>query len=253
MAEHLIIQGADKQERYQTLLPQALALIESETDQIAALANLCAALHSSFDWLCTGFYLVKGQQLVLGPFQGPIACTRIPFGKGVCGSAWQAGKTLVVDDVDAFPGHIACSSSARSEIVLPCSMPPAKWRRCWTSIPASWPALTRWTRSIWSASRPRSPACSEQTLAHEKARRGALLLIQPNPLGPCVMPAMPGARPRAMAQRQLQPQNKARPDRTIRFLPLIIANRPDSAEPASAQHRPNHSSSASSVIHAGAR
>ncbi|KMN33502.1 MULTISPECIES: GAF domain-containing protein [Chromobacterium] len=119
MAEHLIIQGADKQERYQTLLPQALALIESETDQIAALANLCAALHSSFDWLWTGFYLVKGQQLVLGPFQGPIACTRIPFGKGVCGSAWQAGKTLVVDDVDAFPGHIACSSSARSEIVLP--------------------------------------------------------------------------------------------------------------------------------------
>lgn len=119
MAEHLIIQGADKQERYQTLLPQALALIESETDQIAALANLCAALHSSFDWLWTGFYLVKGQQLVLGPFQGPIACTRIPFGKGVCGSAWQSGKTLVVDDVDAFPGHIACSSSARSEIVLP--------------------------------------------------------------------------------------------------------------------------------------
>ncbi|KMN77181.1 GAF domain-containing protein [Chromobacterium alkanivorans] len=119
MAEQLIIHGADKQERYQTLLPQALALIESETDQIAALANLCAALHGSFDWLWTGFYLVKDKQLVLGPFQGPIACTRIPFGKGVCGSAWQAGKTLVVEDVDAFPGHIACSSSARSEIVVP--------------------------------------------------------------------------------------------------------------------------------------
>ncbi|MGR2678860.1 GAF domain-containing protein [Chromobacterium haemolyticum] len=119
MAEHLIVHGADKQERYQTLLPQALALIESETDQIAALANLCAALHSSFDWLWTGFYLVKDKQLVLGPFQGPIACTRIPFGKGVCGSAWQAGTTLVVEDVDAFPGHIACSSSARSEIVVP--------------------------------------------------------------------------------------------------------------------------------------
>ena len=119
MAEHLIVHGADKQERYQTLLPQALALIESETDQIAALANLCAALHSSFDWLWTGFYLVKDKQLVLGPFQGPIACTRIPFGKGVCGRAWQAGATLVVEDVDAFPGHIACSSSARSEIVVP--------------------------------------------------------------------------------------------------------------------------------------
>lgn len=119
MAEHLIVHGADKQERYQTLLPQALALIEFETDQIAALANLCAALHSSFDWLWTGFYLVKDKQLVLGPFQGPIACTRIPFGKGVCGSAWQAGATLVVEDVDAFPGHIACSSSARSEIVVP--------------------------------------------------------------------------------------------------------------------------------------
>jgi len=119
MAEHLIIQGETKEEKYQTLLPQAQALVQYEDDLIAALANLTAALHSSFDWLWTGFYLVKGQQLVLGPFQGPIACTRIPHGKGVCGSAWAQNSTLVVPDVDAFPGHIACSSSARSEIVVP--------------------------------------------------------------------------------------------------------------------------------------
>lgn len=119
MAEHLTIQGETKEEKYQTLLPQAQALVQYEDDQIAALANLVAALHASFDWLWTGFYLVKGQQLVLGPFQGPIACTRIPHGKGVCGSAWAQNRTLIVPDVDAFPGHIACSSSARSEIVVP--------------------------------------------------------------------------------------------------------------------------------------
>ncbi|WP_199052328.1 GAF domain-containing protein [Aquitalea sp. ASV15] len=119
MAEHLTIQGETKEEKYQTLLPQAQALVQYEDDQIAALANLAAALHASFDWLWTGFYLVKGQQLVLGPFQGPIACTRIPHGKGVCGSAWAQNRTLIVPDVDAFPGHIACSSSARSEIVVP--------------------------------------------------------------------------------------------------------------------------------------
>lgn len=119
MAEQLTIQGETKQEKYQTLLPQALALVQHEDDRIAALANLAAALHSTFGWLWTGFYLVKGQQLVLGPFQGPIACTRIPHGKGVCGSAWAQDRTLVVPDVEAFPGHIACSSSARSEIVVP--------------------------------------------------------------------------------------------------------------------------------------
>ena len=119
MAEHLTIQGETKEEKYQTLLPQAQALVQYEDDQIAALANLAAALHSSFDWLWTGFYLVKDTQLVLGPFQGPIACTRIPHGKGVCGSAWAQNRTLIVPDVDAFPGHIACSSSARSEIVVP--------------------------------------------------------------------------------------------------------------------------------------
>jgi len=119
MAESLIIEGSNKEERYQALLPQAEALIAGETDLIAALANLSAALTMTFDWLWSGFYLVKGEQLVLGPFQGPIACTRIPHGRGVCGSAWAQNRTLVVPDVDAFPGHIACSSAARSEIVVP--------------------------------------------------------------------------------------------------------------------------------------
>ncbi|MCW3479025.1 GAF domain-containing protein [Neisseriaceae bacterium JH1-16] len=119
MAESLIVEGSNKEERYQALLPQAEALIAGETDLIAALANLTAALAMTFDWLWSGFYLVKGEQLVLGPFQGPIACTRIPHGRGVCGSAWAQNRTLVVPDVDAFPGHIACSSAARSEIVVP--------------------------------------------------------------------------------------------------------------------------------------
>ena len=119
MAETLTIQGQSKEERYQALLPQAKALVEDETDLIAALANLSAALAMTFDWLWTGFYLVKAGQLVLGPFQGPIACTRIGYGKGVCGSAWQHNQTLIVPDVEAFPGHIACSSDSRSEIVVP--------------------------------------------------------------------------------------------------------------------------------------
>lgn len=119
MAENLIIAGQTKAERYDTLLPQAFALIDTETDLIAAMANVAAAIHHSFDWLWTGFYLVKQDELVLGPFQGPIACTRIRKGKGVCGSAWQQAQTLVVPDVDAFPGHIACSSLSRSEIVVP--------------------------------------------------------------------------------------------------------------------------------------
>lgn len=119
MAENLIIAGQTKAERYDTLLPQAFALIDTENDLIAAMANVAAAIHHSFGWLWTGFYLVKQDELVLGPFQGPIACTRIRKGKGVCGSAWQQAQTLVVPDVDAFPGHIACSSLSRSEIVVP--------------------------------------------------------------------------------------------------------------------------------------
>lgn len=119
MAENLIIDGQTKAERYATLLPQAFALIDSEDDLIAAMANTAAAIHHTFDWLWTGFYIVKNDQLVLGPFQGPIACTRIRKGKGVCGSAWQQATALVVPDVDAFPGHIACSSLSRSEIVVP--------------------------------------------------------------------------------------------------------------------------------------
>jgi len=119
MAENLSIQGNSKEELYQNLIPQALALIEGERDLIAAMANACAAIHHTFGWLWTGFYIVKNNELVLGPFQGPIACTRIQKGRGVCGSAWQQATTLVVPDVDAFAGHIACSSLARSEIVLP--------------------------------------------------------------------------------------------------------------------------------------
>lgn len=119
MAEHLLIQGESKEEQYQNLVPQVLALINSESDLIAAMANACAAMHHTFGWLWTGFYMVKQNELVLGPFQGPIACTRIQKGRGVCGSAWQQAQTLVVPDVDAFAGHIACSSLARSEIVLP--------------------------------------------------------------------------------------------------------------------------------------
>ncbi|RXZ42623.1 GAF domain-containing protein [Crenobacter cavernae] len=119
MAESLLVDGNSKDERYRTLLPQARALITGETDLVAALANLAAALNTTFPRLWTGFYLVKGEQLVLGPFQGPIACTRIPYGRGVCGAAWKENRTLVVPDVDTFPGHIACSSSTRSEIVVP--------------------------------------------------------------------------------------------------------------------------------------
>jgi len=108
-----------KEERYEELLPRAQALLEGEDDLIARMANLAALLHSEFGFWWTGFYRVAGDVLVLGPFQGPVACTRIPFGKGVCGSAWKRGGTIVVPDVDAFPGHIACSSESRSEIVVP--------------------------------------------------------------------------------------------------------------------------------------
>lgn len=120
MAEDLnIITSIDKAERYQSLIPQIKGLVTGEPDLIANLANISAALKEQFDWLWIGFYLVKGDELVLGPFQGPVACTRIRKGKGVCGTAWQGGETIIVPDVEAFPGHIACSSASRSEIVLP--------------------------------------------------------------------------------------------------------------------------------------
>jgi len=119
MAEDLKILSGDKSDQYRSLLPQISALLEGENDETANMGNVCAALKEQFDFFWVGFYMVKGNELVLGPFQGPVACTRIQKGKGVCGSAWEQGKTLIVPDVDAFPGHIACSSASRSEIVIP--------------------------------------------------------------------------------------------------------------------------------------
>lgn len=119
MSEQLIIQGETKQERYEALLPQIKAVIEDEGDLIANMANVAAMLHETFGFWWTGFYRVVGEELVLGPFQGPMACTRIKKGRGVCGTAWQQEETQVVPDVDKFPGHIACSSLSRSEIVVP--------------------------------------------------------------------------------------------------------------------------------------
>jgi GAF domain-containing protein len=120
MSENLFIPTeASKAEKYEAILPQIEALISGEPDLYANLANISAVLKQGFDFFWVGFYLVKGEQLVLGPFQGPIACTRIAIGKGVCGTAWKEGKTQLVPDVDAFPGHIACNSASRSEIVVP--------------------------------------------------------------------------------------------------------------------------------------
>ena len=120
MAEDLKINtSTDKAKQYQTLVPQIEALLYGENDLVANMANICAALKEQFKWFWVGFYLVKGGELVLGPFQGPVACTRITKGKGVCGAAWQQAEVLIVPDVDAFPGHIACNSLSRSEIVLP--------------------------------------------------------------------------------------------------------------------------------------
>jgi L-methionine (R)-S-oxide reductase len=120
MAEDLqITTSANKEEQYQSLIPQIEALLYGEPDLVANLANIAAALKEQFKWFWVGFYLVKQNELVLGPFQGPVACTRIAKGRGVCGSAWQQAETLIVPDVDKFPGHIACSSLSRSEIVLP--------------------------------------------------------------------------------------------------------------------------------------
>nr|WP_320058947.1 GAF domain-containing protein [uncultured Bacteroides sp.] len=119
MAEELIVISGSKEEKYSSLLPQIQSLIEGESDLVANLANVCAALKDSFDFFWVGFYLVKSEELVLGPFQGPVACTRIKLGRGVCGTAWLQRVTQLVPDVDAFPGHIACSSISRSEIVIP--------------------------------------------------------------------------------------------------------------------------------------
>jgi L-methionine (R)-S-oxide reductase len=108
-----------KEEKYRELLPGLHALVASETDLIANLSNMVAALQQVFSWWWCGFYIVKGEELVLGPFQGPVACTRISYGQGVCGTAWQKASPILVEDVDKFPGHIACSAASRSEIVLP--------------------------------------------------------------------------------------------------------------------------------------
>ena len=119
MAEELIQVKGSKVEQYENLIPQLKALVEGEQNRIANLANITAALKETFHFFWVGFYLVEGDELVLGPFQGQIACTRIRKGKGVCGAAWEQKQTLVVPDVDAFPGHIACSSISKSEIVVP--------------------------------------------------------------------------------------------------------------------------------------
>ena len=119
MAEDLLITKGTKEEQYESLLPQIKGLLEGEPDLIANLANITGALKEQFNWLWVGFYLVKDDELVLGPFQGPVACTRIKKGKGVCGASWANAKTFIVPDVEKFPGHIACSSLSRSEIVVP--------------------------------------------------------------------------------------------------------------------------------------
>ena len=119
MSEDLQITKGTKSEQYAALLPQIKGLLDGETDGVANLANVAAALKEQFGWLWVGFYLVKRGELVVGPFQGPVACTRIKRGRGVCGAAWAEARTLIVPDVAAFPGHIACSSLSRSEIVVP--------------------------------------------------------------------------------------------------------------------------------------
>lgn len=119
MAEHLEIASGSKSEKYAALLPQIASVVESESDTIANMANVAAMIHETFGFWWTGFYRVQEGVLVLGPFQGPLACTRIRKGKGVCGTAWKEAKTQVVPDVEQFPGHIACSSASKSEIVVP--------------------------------------------------------------------------------------------------------------------------------------
>ena len=119
MAEDLTITQGDKKAQYESLLPQIQALLNGEPNLIANLANIAAALKEQFNWFWVGFYWIIEEELVLGPFQGPVACTRIKKGRGVCGTTWEKEATIIVDDVEKFPGHIACSSSSKSEIVIP--------------------------------------------------------------------------------------------------------------------------------------
>jgi len=119
MSEEIKLSFGTKEEKYNTILPQIKGLIDGESDLIANLSNICAALKEQFQWLWVGFYLLKEDELVLGPFQGPVACTRIKKGRGVCGRAWVEEKIIIVEDVSTFPGHIACSSLSNSEIVIP--------------------------------------------------------------------------------------------------------------------------------------
>lgn len=119
MAENLLIVEGGKAERYELLYRQVVALVEGESDTISNMANIAAMIHATFDFWWTGFYRVVGGELLLGPFQGPLACSRIAYGRGVCGTAWQEQRTIIVPDVEQFPGHIACSSLSRSEIVVP--------------------------------------------------------------------------------------------------------------------------------------
>lgn len=119
MAENLIVNEGDKEQQYQTLVPQIESLLAGESDETANMANVAAALKQTFNFFWVGFYVVKEEMLVLAPYQGPIACTRIRFGRGVCGTAWKEARTLIVADVEQFPGHIACSSESKSEIVVP--------------------------------------------------------------------------------------------------------------------------------------
>jgi len=120
MTESLqILQTGNKEERYRTLIPQLESLVGAETDLVANLANTAAALHQTFGFFWVGFYLIRNDELVLAPFQGPVACTRIQYGKGVCGAAWEQGQSVLVPDVEQFPGHIACNSKSKSEIVVP--------------------------------------------------------------------------------------------------------------------------------------
>ena len=119
MAEELHIAQGGKEEKYALLYKQIAAVTENESDTIANMANVAAMIHATFGFWWTGFYRVVGEELVLGPFQGPLACSRIAYGRGVCGTAWKEQRTQVVPDVEQFPGHIACSSSSKSEIVVP--------------------------------------------------------------------------------------------------------------------------------------
>lgn len=150
MAETLYLPATtDRALLYDSLVPQIAALIEGENDLIANLANISAALREAFGFFWVGFYLKKDQQLVLGPFQGPIACTRIQFDKGVCGACYTRKETIIVPDVEQFPGHIACSSASKSEIVLPVFAPDGAWQWCWMLTVTNWTISAPWMRKDW--------------------------------------------------------------------------------------------------------